>query len=103
MKKNIIIALGIAFALICGIGIGSTMTEPKEVVVEKEAELVTIEEAVTNHIAEAYPYSTIDNVNVVDIEKDEAYGGWKVIAYYDRDGELNYTHISSLSLDNFEL
>lgn len=100
--KKIMVALGIAFALIVGVIFGSMMNNTASAV--SETEPVTIEEAAANYLIESHPRHEIDNVEVVDIYKDENYGGgYRIAVEFDRDGDSGwYTQIAASSLGEFE-
>ena len=95
--KKMFVAFGIAIALFCGFGIaGQAMTASAE---ETVTDPVTIEEAVTDYIAEHHPNDTVENVYVHRIEKDENYGEWRVDASYELNGEYGYSSINGGLLD----
>lgn len=96
MKKTFV-TFGIAIALFCGFGIaGQVITASAE---ETVTDPVTIEEAVTSYITEDHPDDTVENVYVHRIEKDDTYGGWRVDASYDLNGEYGYMSINGGILD----
>lgn len=102
--KKFAIVLGIAFALIVGVIFGSMMSS--NVTVESDPEPVSIEEAATDYLENKIHHGTvdIDNLKVMDIDKDEDYGGgYRVIVLYDRNGDPGWTtDIAISSLGDFE-
>lgn len=97
--KKMFVAFGIAFALVCGIGIIGRFAIASA---EETTNPVTIEEAVTSYIAEDHPNDTVENVYIHRIEKDDNYGGWRVDASYELNGEYGYISISRGVLGEIE-
>lgn len=83
--KKIMIALGIAFAFICGVFIGAT-----NVNVDTEEERIEITEQIEklayDYIVEDQPNRSIEDVELKRIEESEDYGGYRADFIYHYDG-----------------
>lgn len=98
--KKMFVAFGIAIALICGVF--AIVFQNAQIAEAEVTEPVTVEEAVTNYVAKHHPeYSTIEDVDVRRVEADDAFGGWRVDAFYTADGELNAISINASVMDTF--
>lgn len=96
--KKMFVALGIAFALFCGVMFGSMINN--ETAVSEKSEPVSIEEAVINHLKTNDVHGDeIMSVSVDNIVANDNYGGYAVwVTVHEYDGETYPTVISANSL-----
>lgn len=91
--KKIMIALGIAFAFICGVLIGTNIN------VDADAEEISatdrIEALACDYIAEEYPDRSIEDIELKRIEKDKYHGGYRAeFAYWFDGGTISFYSIN---------
>lgn len=99
MMKKFMIALGIAFAFICGVLIGTNINANTEV---EEVEVTNrIEELACDYIAKDHPDRSIEDVELKRIEEDDLYAGeYRADFVYQFDGgSVGYCSIGTGILD----
>ena len=93
--KKMFIAFGIAVAIFIAsvFAVGMNVTS-----VGTPMDDATLEQLAIEMLTEEYPDHTIDNVDLISVEKDDYYGGYRMAFVYSFDGSAAYT---TRSLNSF--
>lgn len=94
MKKVFAFGIAVAIFIASVFAVGLNVTP-----VGTPQDDATLEQLATEMLTEEYPDHTIDNVDVISVEKDDVYGGYRVAIVYSFDGYEAYT---AMSLNSFQ-
>ena len=96
IMKKMFVAFGIAIAIFVA---GFATTSVQAQAAEEPSVEEKLEVAFTEECAEWYPEDTIENVNLISVDKDYHYGNYKVCFTYDFNGAPSFCAVSVNTLN----